>query len=472
MPRSAPPARSALLLAALLLAAPAAHGRAAQKAATPAVRGAPAAKPTPAQLSDAEDLLGGRLFAFGDPFAAVAPTGTAGVHHFTFNGTGTAWQEPFLIGVPRVPLSPAPLLVLFHGFGVSEWDCFRNTGLMKRAMERGWYVLAPRGAHDLNFSIDYAQENIEFVLDWLLAVATIDRARIYGVGFSMGGGGLTSYAARHLDPTRAMFAALVNHTGTVSIRHVYDNSAPAGQAILEHPLMFGGPPSAFPFAYQRASVIDLNYLDGSIDPTTDLARNLKHVPIQHWSATFDPLAYLLVQTNSVHTWLLGLGAASERVEVISTEHTWRILSETAVLDYLESKTLVLPAEGTHRLLADRDGPYLHFQVEQDAPGSFTPVRWNKSSALNRIVVDQTRNLKRLTVRTSSIGLNTTISLSVIPGTQDGSAEELAFDGYPNPPSDVLRNGVSNPNWSYDPSQGVVVLYEASAAGYPQWLIVP
>lgn len=422
--------------------------------------------------TEIEERFGGRLFSMGDPLLKVAPTAWKGIFHLTFTNTGTGWQEPVLFGAPAVPLSPAPVLVLFHGFGVSEYDCLDNTGLMKRAMDRGWYVVAPRGAHDVNFAIPYAQANIEYVLDWVLNLFDVDPSRTYAVGFSMGGGGAMSYGARHLDPTHARFAAIVNHTGTVSVSHAYYNESPETVDILEDPLMFGGSPTEFPFAYQQASVIDLSATQETVDPTSDLARNLTHVPVQTWSATLDPISYLLTQCDAVHAWLTWLGGSSERIEVASNKHSWSTLNEFAVLDFLEQHTLGVPREGTHRVLADREGRFLHFHVEQDMAGAFTPFRWNMNSTVNRLVIDATENMRRLTVDTSSLGLDPSAVLRVVLGTQDGSHEEIRLDGYPVPPSAVLRNGQSSPNWSHDPVSATVTLFEADAAGYPLWLIQP
>jgi hypothetical protein len=264
----------------------------------------------------------------------------------------------------------------------------------------------------------------------------------------------------------------VDHTGAVSISHVYYNSTPDGMAILEHPLMFGGSPAAEPFAYQRSSTIDLAFPQGPVDPLTDQARNLTHLPVQLWWADQDPLAYLVTQSVSMFDWLVSLGAAPQRFVVPSNEHEWRTLDEHQVLDFLEAQTLDFPDEGTHRLLADRDARYMHFTVQQDAGGAFTPFRWNYDRSQNRIVIDQTLNLKRLTVHTAAIGLDPTIELRVIPGTQDGSLEQIALDGYLQAPTEVRRNGQSSVNWSYDPQSNIVTLYESAAGTYPQWLIVP
>jgi len=68
--------------------------------------------------------------------------------------------------------------------------------------------VAPRGIYKENFGAPLPQDQQQQVIDWVLAHYPIDRDRIYGIGFSMGGGGVASYAARHLDRTGAMFAAM------------------------------------------------------------------------------------------------------------------------------------------------------------------------------------------------------------------------------------------------------------------------
>lgn len=422
--------------------------------------------------ADDSVVYNGTPTQFGETWITVGPAGRTGVHAITFNETGTGWQERFLIGVPRVPLSPAPLLVMWHGFGVTELDCMLRTSLMKRAMDRGWYVVAPRGAHDVNFAIEYAQQNIAYVLDWVLGTLDIDEARVYGVGFSMGAGGALSFAARHLDPAGPLFAAVVNHTGTASVRNAHANESPAIKAILENALMFGGTPAQFPFAYSRASVLDLDPAGTVVDPATDLARNLTHVPIATWTATHDPLTYLLQQSDTLHAWLGSIGASSERVHVVSNLHSWRTLNDQQVLDWLQTRTLAVPSEGSHRLLADRDGRWLHFTVQQQASGAYTPFRWNLALASNRITIDQSSNLARLVIDTSSLGLNPAQELRVVIGIADGGTDEIALDGYANPPGQVLRAGQPSGSWSHDAPTQTLTLFESDGAAAPEWRILP
>ena len=120
------------------------------------------------------------------------------------------------------------------------------------------------------------------MLDWIGAKCRVDRTRIYGVGFSMGGGSVTSYAARHLDPARAMFAAVVDHTGGVALRNTYasepddadsdDNTPQVGDNLEVPDILDGwyGAPATHLFGYQRCSTIDMDPLNGQIGSGTSL----------------------------------------------------------------------------------------------------------------------------------------------------------------------------------------------------------
>jgi len=416
--------------------------------------------------------LGGAASSGSGPFATAAPTGTPGIWHITFDDPGTGWKERFLLAVPAVPLTPAPLLVMFHGYSATEWDSYYNTPIMKDAMKRGWYVAAPLGAHNVNYGITYAQANIEVVLDWIDQLFWVDHDRVYGLGFSMGGGAAASYAARHLDPDHLRFAALVNHTGSTSLSHTYWSVT--NHDLFDMPEMFGGSPTLYPFEYARCSVMDLA-LDGvTVDPATDMAHNLAHIPTLDVVASNEPSAtyYLRTQTLALHDWLGILGGIETLLEPIAFEHVWGTLDSQTALNFLESHTLAVPGEGMHTLLADRDGAWHHFQVFQHQAGEFTPFRFSMSEALNQIVIDQTDNLQRLVIDTDSIGLDTSLLLKVILGSQSGQMQTITVPGYPVSPSQVTRNGLITGNYLWDPIGDSVTIYEYDASTYPLWQIIP
>ena len=208
--------------------------------------------------------------AFVDPRGRrVASLGMSGSNTFVFqlNYIERRWKEEFIVVRPD-PMAghptPYPVLALFHGYGETPQALLARTPLAAEAAARGWLVVIPTGAHVFNYGIDYAQDNIEDAFEFVAQLAPLDLDRVDAIGFSMGGGAALTYAARHMDPTHLRFAAVVNHTGSTSLRGTYD-ADPATRPVFESPLMFGGAPSAGPFRYQRASSIDLRF--GSlIDP--------------------------------------------------------------------------------------------------------------------------------------------------------------------------------------------------------------
>lgn len=412
--------------------------------------------------------LGGVLRATaGAGISAIPVPGYRRLYELTIANTGTPWQESFLFQIPSVPASlDVPVLVVFHQFGVSHYDVEAHTGFLQEAAARGWYVVAPLGATQINFSSIDSQINTKIVLDWVLQFFNVDRERIYGVGFSMGGGNVLNYGARHLDPDGAMFAAIVNHTGVVSLRDTY-LSDPSARPFLE--LLFGGPPSTHLFEYQRSSALDLDPVTRAVVAGTDLVRNLTHVPMQTWHAAGDPLAYLVAQNEILHDHMQALGGDEALVVAPGSSHDWSTLDEAAVCDFLAGQRLVLPTGGA--ALVDQDGPYLHMRVWQDSPGAFTPFRWQVHPDLNRFSLGMTENLKRIRVQTVACGLDPKAPLQVVMGTTDGLPDELTFTGYDHPPSGVTRDGWPAPSWVWDAVDETIQITELNG-GYHSWRILP
>lgn len=421
--------------------------------------------------------LGARRIARAYPVPGVF-----GRYTITLNNTGSGWQETFLLQVPPVPAStPAPLLVCFHKFGVSQNDILNRTTFFDEAQARNWFCIAPLGAAQVNFGSLESQVNVRAAIEYVTGVFAIDPARIYGVGFSMGGGALATYAARHLDPSGAMFAAIANHTGGIALPHTYANEPDDADADDHQPnfgdnleipdildFWYGGAPSGNAFAYLRCSMLDLDPLTGAVAPGTDMARNLAHVPVLNWVAAGDPLVYLYEQTDEFHKHVQHQNTQNTLVIVAGNVHSWNTLDETAVCNWLSQFTLQLPTGG--QLLADRDGTWLQLQVAQDVAGDFTPLTWRAVAGANRFELSASRNLRRLTVDTSALGLSATTTLTVEVSTADGTGDELLLLGYANPPSAVLRDGAPAPS-THDAQIGAVRIVETDAAIHT-WTLVP
>jgi dienelactone hydrolase len=389
--------------------------------------------------------------------------GYPGLFNIALTNTGSGFLEMFLLQVPdTAPSAATPALVVFHKFGVSHADALFNTTFVAECRARGWYMLAPIGATDDNFGGSAAQINTAAVLAWARSTVPIDPMRIYGVGFSMGGGWCASYAARHLDPASSTFAAIMDHTGTVSLGDAYANESPSVQLILEG--LFGGSPAAQPFEYQRYSTIDIDHLTLEVGVGTDMARNLAYV--HSWVADHDPQPYLPTETAIFATHMQAMNPADILTVAPGNVHSWSTLDDHATCDWLASYALQEPLSGT--TLADANGAWHRFTVEQDAPGSFTPFSWMFDPVANRLSFWQTANLRSIRVSPNGLGIVYSGTLKLNLSSADGTGDEVIFSHVPAAPTSILRNGVPA-TAPYDPVAQTLVIDEPSGAG-SQWVI--
>ena len=396
----------------------------------------------------------------GDPVP-----GYPGLYNVTLANTGSGYQEMFLLQVPDVkPVAPVPLLVVFHRYGVSHADALFNTSFVAQARTRGWYMVAPLSASQQNFASLEGQINTEAALAFVTSTFAVDRNRIYGVGFSMGGGTCASYAARHLDPAAPMFAAIADHTGDVSLAHTYASESAQVQTILEG--WYGGTPAAQPFNYERCSTIDLDPATGSVGAGTDMSRNLSAMPVLVWMASADPIAYLVAQTLAFDAHIQPQNAGNAFTSVAANVHSWSTMDDAQVCDFLAQSTLALPASAS--TLADRDATYFRFQVEQDAAGSFTPFSWSTDPVQNRLSLWATANLKRITVDAPGLGLAFAGKLHLNFATSDGTGDDVLFTSVGAAPLAVTRDGVPAAA-TYDPQMHTLLVHETSGSGH-QWLL--
>ena len=406
------------------------------------------------------------------PFREIVDGDDYHFYEITMNTPG--FLEKFLLYAPNKPVAPhVPLLVIFHGFGSSHWDVWVHTEFIQECQRRGWYLVCPLGATNKSFASPAATLNREMVFDWMLATfVRIDVERVYGVGFSMGAGEATNYAARHLDPARTMFAALVNHTGGVDLNHTYASDPPA-RFIFDYWYGDGTPNSADPWQMARSSLLRFDPLSLAVQADWDLARNLRTTPLWSLRADLDPIAYLGVQNDVLdgHMQTLGVqsGAGYAYDVLPSSEHSWDLLDEAAACDFLEPWSLVLPQAAS--VLADRDAVYYWFEVEQDASGAFTPFTFALDPVANHLVVEGTANLAGLWVDTAAAGLDAAAPLVVELEAADGQPDAIRLRGFAEAPLAVLRDGLAESAWSFDAQSGALVLAEYDPARHV-WEILP
>ena len=452
------------------------------------------------------------------------------IYEVVLSQTPTGWEERFLLGVPLYPESnAAPLLVGFHQFEVSHFDLCEHTDFFGEAFSRGWFIVTPLGAAQQSFGGLEAQANTELVLDFC-SILPIDRERIFGVGFSTGGGWMTSYAARHRDPTDQRFAALVNHTGGVSLTHTYANELPwddgcdppfpgcfgscgCSQATCDWEVadfleyFYDGPPTRHPFSYLRCSLFELDPVGGVvIDPETDMAGNLLTTPVRTSYALNDisPVGlYLAAQCLALEAHLTATlgGLQHTLVGLQASQHTWDTLNEADACDYLALNAPAPPA-GPSTLTADRDGRWEDMTVTQDQPpapasgawqgdwvcgsiesepGHFTRFDWIVDTPLNRFTLFASERLSSLTLHTADAGLvvGSGLDLSIWHhgGGGDGIPDQLVLMDFATSPTSVKLGNLTmtaGVDYLWDAASQCLILFPRAwpTGNFLNWTIRP
>ena len=383
---------------------------------------------------------------------------------------GSGFAENFLFQMPlKIGAAKRPMLMVFHKFGSKANDPYLNTTFPLECTKRNWFMLTALGATKKSFSSLESQANRNDVLDWIMATygEQIDTDRIYGVGFSMGGGSVVNWAARHLDPAGLQLAALVDHTGGVALEDTWANEVPAIKDILK--FWFGGPPGQFPFNYQRSSAMSYKPGTTQVDQLKSMGTNLVHLPIKMINADEDPLVYLVDQTKSFRDFMTSLGALIAYEEVDNDQHEWSSLNEKEACDFLEAFSLSTPLSGD--TLADRDGAWFWFDIEQDFSGAFTPFTWSIDSGANKLSIKNTANLKRVGLDLATAPLDSAKTLTINLSASDFFADIVDIDGYTGPPSKVLRDGIFTSAWAWDQGIERLTLFEQDTQSH-SWQIMP
>ncbi len=389
----------------------------------------------------------------------------------TLTDTASGNDETIIVELPPTLVrgDKVPMLVAFHKCCNTQFDISANTTFPAEARARGWLLMAPLGAFKPNFSSLASQSNTEEALDFVLNrfSSYIDLDRIYGVGFSMGGGSALSFAARHLDPAKPMFAALVNHTGGLDLINTYENEGTGIRDILE--FLFRGTPGAKPFNYQRSSLVVKSGGPNGFDPDVSMAWNLTHIPILDVRAQFDEpaTAYLLDQNTLFETAMsLFGGIVTVDIKPGVSVHNWSTLPESQALDFLEQFTLELPTSA--HTLADRDDRFFYFDIVQDAPDAFSPFTWSIRRGANEIRFSETANMSEIHFDPFEVKLDPSQTLVVWTDTTDGIADTIVLEGFPFQPVEVLRDGLATTAWSHDISTSTLSLNETDGSANHIW----
>ncbi|MEZ6013753.1 MAG: hypothetical protein R3F49_01450 [Planctomycetota bacterium] len=315
--------------------------------------------------------------------------------------------ERFGLYVPAAPSQATrPLLVHFHAAngGHLELLYFADT-MLQEADVRGWFLVAPdqnvRNAAGqvtgLTYGNDEAQRRVQAVLDWCITSLAIDKSRIYGYGFSMGGGDCLAYAAQHLDPERGAFAAVVNHTGTLVLTEEWTRNASARPPLET---TFSGTPASERYAYTRASSIEFPWSPTSPGVFTGAgrhaARNLAFTPMRSWFHTGD--------TNNVRAeefmFALDTLVLDHDIEYAATvtgwnPHDWAYLDPGRACAWFLQFTLSTPSAGD--LVFSRDARYHDLWLHRKTATDFGTLTFNVAPQANTIQFSGVSNVQSVQV---------------------------------------------------------------------------
>lgn len=403
----------------------------------------------------------------------------------------TGLFEVFLIYVPPTdPTLERPLLTAFHSFGISHGSIATLTTYLRECQDRDWFLLAPiqsggPGLSQVSYGSINSQLHVEAVIGLMLEYYEIDRDRLYGVGFSMGGGNVMSYATRHRDRRKGAFAAIMNHTGTVSLADTYEFVPVSVRPIME--TLFFGTPTDTPFEWTRASSIVLDSTSQLIPNADHMAVNLTNIPIKTIYGITDPNQYLIDQSIQLDAFFQSVGATNHILEPTpeTTEcpegHCWNTADEFLVCEWLTTQTLnPNPTSGT--ILVDRSARWGRFDLQIDAQDAFGGLKFEVDPAAKSLTITGVRNLSEVAVDPSRIDLDVTGAFTVSVLSEELGGDDYRIRNYPALPTGVERDGQpvladcaappGTPSWCYDRNTGDLVLYEPGGQVPAVWTIFP
>ncbi len=352
------------------------------------------------------------------------------------------------------PFAERALVLAFHSFGVSEKDIFVNTELPVLCRKRGWMLVAPYGLTDTSFANVQTQASLETVLRAIYAEIPFNYRRIYSVGFSMGGLGALSFAARHRDPRGVRVAGVIFHTGPLDVAALYEDSVLSVKLLLADPAHFGATPSADPFAYERVSPVRWDAA-GNVDPGHAPVVHLEGLPVFLHTNLADPSADLVQGVLELQTFLIGRGAEVYSHVVFDPDggHNWLTQPMSEALDTVGQSVLGAPAPRLE-IFADRPVPYGAAEVRAlpwDTHAHLVlDLAADGPQAENGFALEDTRDLEEVAVNTKLAGLDPRAVLRFRWSSADGTGDRVVLTDYVSPPRGVELDGVPAPvgSWSW------------------------
>jgi len=394
----------------------------------------------------------------------------------SFTGTGFSEKIVYQLPVGYDDQGPAyPMIVAYHGYGGSAASSGNQSTVDEEAGQRGWIYLSVTGLDDQLFGTPISQQNTEAAIRWMLQHFHVDPDRICMTGFSVGGGIVANFAARHRDPAGIMIAGLGLVSSTFDWTMEYNLGLEVLQQWMENPYNFGGSPDEQPFAYQASS--DLYEDEGSYPPTPGLvidtasmARNLAEVPVY---MTYDALDFILHVphlNDQLQTLVEDLGGTvTKRVQFdtvveqpppnppISAPHSWYVLDEDELFDFLEGRVVDrLPA--SFHALSDRDARVSWVSLVRRSPDAFVQADGVADADTDTLTLSHVTNAAEVTLHVGDAGM-TGFPVRVIVSSDDDDGFRLRLTGFPASPSrlHLVGSGALVTGVDSDPASGSLIV---------------
>lgn len=389
-------------------------------------------------------------------------------------GTGTPIGEIFRYQVPvdYDPLGAAvPMVIAYHGYGASAGSVHAQSTLDEEASARGWFYMAPTGMDDKLFGPPISQQNVSAAIHWMLDNYNIDPDRLYMVGFSMGGGVVSNFAARRRDPDGLMIAALGVVSGSCDWEQTYHTGTAGLKALMENQYNFGASPFDEPFRYHQAS--DLRFLPSTYPPPPgtlhlpfSMATNLGSIPTYVVWDVDDTLPEVTAQGPHFVSTLQDKGTELDFHTVSGTvnpangepaTHSWAVLDEADLFDFFEGKVVDrTPVTFSAKLDIGADVSWLH--LAQRFLEVFSTVDGTVDAGAGSLAVEEVSNATFIRVDLGVAGLPGPGPFDVSVSTATVGSFHLQLTGSEDPPAYVIdqATGLLYPGTFSDPATGTLI----------------
>ncbi|MCB9897569.1 MAG: alpha/beta fold hydrolase [Planctomycetes bacterium] len=367
--------------------------------------------------------------------------------------------------------APYPLVVAYHGFGSSAASVATQSTIDDECNARGMLYLSVTGMDDQLFGSPLCQKNTQAAIQWMLDHYHVDADRIYMVGFSMGGGIVSNFAARHRDPDGIMIAAVGTVSATLDWAQEYSLGNATIQSWMQNNYNFGGSPTTQLFAYQQASALyhvlhSYPPMPGTLVPELSMTQNLLAVPTYITYDVDDSITYVPVLNDEHETFLSGLGVATmKRVQSgtldpdsgLPAPHSWAVLDETELFDFFDGKVVDRHPEDFGAQL-DLGGAVSWVETTQRTAGVFTYVDGQSDPVGKHLTLSNVQNASQVSADVGLAGITGTLPVRVTATSADAGGFQLRMTGFGQTPCYVVQHGTNTlVSFDSDPSTGSLVV---------------